>query len=642
MPPLPDLAPVMAPSLIPEIRLSQSSSPKNGKASKSKAPARHPPRRQYNNDPLPVKLNSVAPKSARIVGREQDYEGAFVTYQLKIGDVDMNVGVDEILDYVSPLDLEQFEMSRFREEIEILKVLEEDREVARRERLAKAAEKARTKGAVFVQEASDSDDSPEVQLGKHGRARPDYSKFYKKPGGKGKAIFDDLVDEQRGEGVTPMDEEEVPAPRPGSARTSGPLQQLPKKRRRRRDPLTGELIPLAPIPQPKLRIVPEVRRRRKRHPLTGELMPVGWHYDPEVEGNAYDNRRTGLGSAMKETALSISEQHEVKRPRLDTEGANSSSGSPVPTKAEIMAQASYQHRSPVKGGMKPIVVDLMSSDDEAAAGLTYHGSKVKSPPEQAGNSMIKGTITSATTTSVEESSPEPPPPLSIERQTAMSPPASQRTPRAQQPVTSILSPSAARASSTDLLALASEQDSSDEEDDEDEWLIEAILDHRMSDPKSHPAELGKQSVMLYSVKWAGYEAPTWEPVESFGDRSFVDVYRKKMGLKALPKEDDTEDEAENTVVGHRPPTDVKPAITTTADDDNADDSGGDDVEYEIERILAHHLSDPRTHPPALGKTPVMLYQIKWKGFEETTWEPEASFDDDVNFLRAYKKRHGLR
>ena len=35
----------------------------------------------------------------------------------------------------------------------------------------------------------------------------------------------------------------------------------------------------------------------------------------------------------------------------------------------------------------------------------------------------------------------------------------------------------------------------------------------------------------------------------------------------------------------------------------------------------------RAHQHALGKKPVMLYQVKWVGWEETTWEPVSSFPD---------------
>lgn len=651
MPPLPGFDPVMTQPMVPVIQRTP------GKVDKGKAAVRHPPRRQYNDEPLPVKPASTAPKNARIVGRQQAHDGAMVGYQLKIGDVEINdVSVNEILDYVSALELEQFEHERFREEAEILKVLEQEEEERRKARLARAAERARMKVAIFVEEGSESGmdltedqsaQAADVVVGKHARARPDYSKFYKKPRGTSKKFFEeDFADEEMADDSLPNTDGEPSAPLTGPVRSSkGPLQELPKRRRRKRDPVTGELLPLDPLPQPKLGIEKEVKRRRKRHPLTGELMPIGWRYDPEAEGNTYEARREVPGAAVKPESfkrLSISEQHEAKRPRLDPESVDSQSASPQPTKAEIMGQVLSQQQSTPKA--KTAVVDLMSSEDEPEAVVAPPGSGMKPRPKQAGNSMMKGTLGSRATTSAEDSSPEPVTTTSITRPTATSPSASQRTPKVQQPKNSILSPSAARASSMDPLAAQTDAESSDEEMDEGEWFIESILGHRMSDPKTHPPELGRQAVMLYSVKWAGYDQPTWEPIESFGDRSFVDGYRKKVGLKALPPEegeDGEKAEKQRNAIATQPQSTTRTS-TASMPKDAVEDEHDEDAEYEIERIVAHQLSDPRSHPAQLGKTPVMLFQVKWKGFEELTWEPEDSFDDDVQALKVYKKRKGLK
>ena len=37
---------------------------------------------------------------------------------------------------------------------------------------------------------------------------------------------------------------------------------------------------------------------------------------------------------------------------------------------------------------------------------------------------------------------------------------------------------------------------------------------------------------------------------------------------------------------------------------------------------------------------MILYRVKWKGYDETTWEPATSFEDE-NILREYNKRVGL-
>ncbi|KAK4979669.1 hypothetical protein LTR66_000306 [Elasticomyces elasticus] len=59
------------------------------------------------------------------------------------------------------------------------------------------------------------------------------------------------------------------------------------------------------------------------------------------------------------------------------------------------------------------------------------------------------------------------------------------------------------------------------------------------------------------------------------------------------------------------------------------DSEDDGESYKIERIIAHGMSDPRTHAPGLGREPVQLFRVKWVGYplSEATWEPVDSFDD---------------
>lgn len=136
--------------------------------------------------------------------------------------------------------------------------------------------------------------------------------------------------------------------------------------------------------------------------------------------------------------------------------------------------------------------------------------------------------------------------------------------------------------------------------------------------------------MLYQTKWVGSEEVTWEPLDSFGDWGVVTEYRRKAGLRPEPSDDEHEQGA--------------PQIEGNDDNDNDDNEEEDDEadgdEFEIEAIHAHHLSDPRTHPVELGKMPVMLYEVKWKGWEETTWEPVGSFVD-ARILGEYHRRVGL-
>jgi len=88
----------------------------------------------------------------------------------------------------------------------------------------------------------------------------------------------------------------------------------------------------------------------------------------------------------------------------------------------------------------------------------------------------------------------------------------------------------------------------------------------------------------------------------------------------------------------RPPPPPAPAAAPAPE--NLSSSGADSSEsetWEIEAILSNVLSDPKTHDPAFGTTPVMLYEVKWVGWDKTTWEPASSFDDE-DVVNVY---HGL-
>lgn len=71
-----------------------------------------------------------------------------------------------------------------------------------------------------------------------------------------------------------------------------------------------------------------------------------------------------------------------------------------------------------------------------------------------------------------------------------------------------------------------------------------------------------------------------------------------------------------------------------SDSESEDDSDSSEV-YTVEKILAHNKSDPRSHNKSVhGEKPVMLYQVKWEGYDDTTWEPATSFQD-TDVLQEY-------
>jgi len=189
--------------------------------------------------------------------------------------------------------------------------------------------------------------------------------------------------------------------------------------------------------------------------------------------------------------------------------------------------------------------------------------------------------------------------------------------------------------------------SEDDELDEGEWFVEAILAHQLSDPRTHPTEFGGKPVMLYQVRWQGFKELTWEPAESFPDRSVLEGYQRQSGLLRDDDEDDEDDGDVDENMGEdatvRPATTADQKPPASAHGKHELDSSESDIEeepYEVESILKHHMSDPRTHGPGLGNEPVMLYEVKWKGYQKPTWEPIDSFEER-SVVNRYRKKAGL-
>jgi len=79
---------------------------------------------------------------------------------------------------------------------------------------------------------------------------------------------------------------------------------------------------------------------------------------------------------------------------------------------------------------------------------------------------------------------------------------------------------------------------------------------------------------------------------------------------------------------------TRQAVVDLNDSESEDDSDDSEV-YTVEKILAHNKSDPRSHNKSVhGEKPVMLYLVKWEGYDDTTWEPATSFQD-TDVLQEY-------
>ena len=492
---------------------------------KGKEPVGWAPKpRIYNDELLPVILSNRAPRNAKITARVVDITG--VHYSLKIGEVEIDdVGVEEILEYVSPLDLEEFENAQFVEEGLAQAAADAAEEVRRYEQRECMKQRAKTKGAVFVETdtgiSDDIEGSEEVQ-GRHGRARPTYTHLFKKiKDRKGKNIVPSM------EGVDPMSDDEDEAVSESEPTTRAPIvrgpvsfTELAKRKRRKRDKVTGELLPLSPVAQA-ASSEKRKRQRRRRHPITGELMPVGWRFDPSNQNDTYVSGRSGTSSVDRKPSLS--QEHTAKRPRLDTPSEWSRSTSPVPPKPAVVVPASPSatlrpFSQGKRAGSNAAVLDLLTSEDEPELTYVKRGNaSLESPPKPAQPRSTNNMMRSMALSSAAETSPEPvlrpflPHPSPSKTKSALS----QVVPKVLSPTrstnakTSIMNPSAGRASSTEPPVHSDEEEASDEELGDEDFFIEAVLVHSWSDPRTHPAALGTKPVMLYQVKWQGYEDPTW-------------------------------------------------------------------------------------------------------------------------------------
>jgi len=615
---MPTLARVYVPSY------ERSPSTATDSSSESRVPRRSlPVPRTYGKEPLSFKPSEDSSINARIVGRVVGSRGG--RYSLKIGNEELeNVGVEEILDYVSADHLEDYENQQFEEEREVRRVAEEAYEKSQRRKAKKAESKGDARYHDGTGEPGGDERAAEVSKGRHGRARPTYKHLYleleKRRRRKRDPLTNELMplrdEEQDAAATTHSSEDDSPALSAPSNERRPALADEEKRRRRKRDPVTGELIPLAPLPGPTMG-EDKKRRRRKRHPITLQLMPYGWRYEPNGPSvrPTSSTRRIETGNVSPAmNRLSITMEQPAKRPKLDS---RSSSGTSPDAQASIPASVGAAHSDTTSSSEDEPDLKSWMARPQTSAKQIHSASK--------GRLGVPAMLQSMATSSAPDTSPEPDFPRSA-MQTLGAP--------------------------TPMMQLAAPDTS---EEDSDEWAIEAILGHHMSDPRTHPREFGKKAVMLYHVKWEGFDEPSWEPVESFPDRSIVEEYEREVRARATIATGNGQSRGSGTQViaaqsialaesiNQLLQPAAKPVAATeepSDDESGSDDAGSLDGTYIVEAITAHHLSDPRTHAPEFGKKPVMLYKVKWEGYEGHTWEPTDVFEDR-SVVKEYRARVGL-
>lgn len=542
-----------------------------------------PEPRKYDDKPLPVRVSDHAPRKARIVNRV--FEGGLVLYDLKIGEVTISdVGLQEVLEYVSPYHLEEFENEEFKKEEELLQIVEEENQRIREEEHERRRERARNKGVAFRREVSpDEDDDAmeveevEVATGRHGRARPSYKPFMKVPEQaeapkrrrrKRDKVTGELLplsdDGQAGAQEQQSSADELSETDSDKPQFQADNMGLPKRRRRKRDKVTGELMPLSPIAHPSTTgatgrnstgldepFEKPKRPRRRRHPVTQELMPLGWRYDPNAEDQAMRDETT-IPSIQQ---LSLSQENEPKRRRLGENGSpHRRSRSPMislPGSSQTESRGASAVNAPLSAFKKGAVIDLDESDTSESSGEDIQVAPSVSKPRLLRRS-VGGAPVVEIPTQPSMRSPSPTQTNSATLPVRVSPTKSSRSKplssssaastiplqvddeesSSEDPISSPAQPPIASATQPPAaVELSSSGESEDDELEDDVFVVEDILDHALSNPKTHPSHMGKEPVMLYKVKWENWDDPTWEPETSFENADVIKEYQNRVAMK---------------------------------------------------------------------------------------------------------------
>jgi hypothetical protein len=165
--------------------------------------------------------------------------------------------------------------------------------------------------------------------------------------------------------------------------------------------------------------------------------------------------------------------------------------------------------------------------------------------------------------------------------------------------------------------VAGSQDSDDEE-----YGVEAILNHRTTADGPE-----------FSVKWAGYPDPTWEPYDNIKDVTALEDYLQTNNVTGLQDSDDEEHGVE-VILDHRTTEDgleflvkwvgypepswepydhVKDVVALDRYVQTNNVPGlpdRDEKEFEIEAILNHKATARQ-----------LKFLVKWVGYPQPTWEP---------------------
>jgi len=172
------------------------------------------------------------------------------------------------------------------------------------------------------------------------------------------------------------------------------------------------------------------------------------------------------------------------------------------------------------------------------------------------------------------------------------------------------------------------------EEEEEEYEVDAILKKRI-----------KKGKVEYFVRWKYYNDTTWEPEENLQNvLQMIDDFEKKES-SMVTKEKKTEKPEVEKILEKRNKKGMAEYLVKWKNQDEPgwvsqsnletakqkiqeyENSLTSEQEYEIEKIL-----EKRVHK---GK---LQYFVKWKNFDETTWEPLSHLKDVRDMIDEFEKK----
>ena len=125
-----------------------------------------------------------------------------------------------------------------------------------------------------------------------------------------------------------------------------------------------------------------------------------------------------------------------------------------------------------------------------------------------------------------------------------------------------------------------------------EYEVEKILDKRF-----------RRGKVEYFVKWKHYNETTWEPPSNLTNaQDLIDQYESKRGDGTKHQTPETEQRKK------------------TEEESNVE------VEYEVEKVLDKRFRKGRVE-----------YFVKWKNYDETTWEPSKHLTNVQDLIDKFEK-----